>query len=248
MLQNTFLHLSGIGESTERRIWASGLHSWTDYLEALQAGAVRGSRLQAVRPEVEQSVQAYEGGLWRFFECKLPSHQKWRAFGDLADQALYVDIETTGMGPDASITVIGTYDGKETKAFIAGENMLDAVEEIERHPLIVTYNGASFDMPMIRSRLHCELLNHVHIDLRFPLHRLGYTGGLKSIEKRLKIERSGRTQGLDGWDAVRLWYEYRSGNQESLELLLEYNQEDIVNLEPLMQLVWREMSKGIDLK
>ncbi len=123
--------------------------------------------------------------------------------------------------------------------------MLDALEELESHPLIVTYNGASFDMPMIRSRLHCELFNHVHIDLRFPLHRLGFSGGLKNIEKRLGIDRSGRTQGLDGWDAVRLWHEYRSGNQEALELLLEYNQEDIVNLEPLMQLVWREMSKGI---
>jgi len=101
-------------------------------------------------------------------------------------------------------------------------------------------------MPMIRSRFHYNIFNHVHVDLRFPLSRLGFTGGLKRIEERLKIVRPEETQGLDGWDAVRLWREYEAGSREALELLLKYNREDIVNLEPLMEFVWVNMLKAMN--
>jgi uncharacterized protein YprB with RNaseH-like and TPR domain len=41
---------------------------------------------------------------------------------------------------------------------------------------------------------------------------------------------------------VRLWREYEYGSREALELLLNYNREDIVNLKPLMELVYRELA------
>ncbi len=100
---------------------------------------------------------------------------------------------------------------------------------------------------MIRSRFRYNLFNHVHIDLRFPLARLGFKGGLKKIEEQFGIERSPRTKGLDGWDAVRLWREYEEGSNEALEVLLEYNREDIKNLEPLMKFVVGEMSGRLGL-
>ena len=40
---------------------------------------------------------------------------------------------------------------------------------------------------------------------------------------------------VDGLEAVRLWYEYKEqGNKISLKTLLEYNQEDVVNLQMLL--------------
>jgi len=77
---------------------------------------------------------------------------------------------------------------------------------------------------------------------------LGYQGGLKKIEDMFGIQRSSRTRGLDGWDAVRLWHEYQRGSRGALEVLVEYNREDICNLEPLMRFVFDEMKKrsGID--
>lgn len=243
MLKRTFLHISGIGETTERKLWTSGILNWMDFMEAHHAGRLRGRRVEGVGGEVAESIRRYNSGDWKYFDKLLPSHQKWRGFGDLADRALYVDIETTGgLGPDA-ITVIGTYDGRIAKSFVSGENLDEAREEIERHPLVVTFNGAQFDMPIIRSRFCYNLFNHIHVDLRFPLRRLGLKGGLKVIERTLGIERSGRTRGLDGWDAIRLWRAYREGSAEALDVLLEYNREDIVNLKPLMELVYRELSK-----
>ncbi len=245
MLQRTFLHLPGIGETTERRIWASGVRSWSEFLAAHDRGVLK-QRVADLRREVEESLVRYDSGDWDFFERNLPSVHKWRAFGDLGQRVLYVDIETTGMGTGDEITVVGTYDGVCSKSFVAGENLQDVLGELESHPLLVTYNGAQFDLPVIRRQFRCDFSKHIHIDLRFPLRRLGYSGGLKRIEEAFGIERSPRTKGLDGWDAVRLWREYQRGHGAALDLLLEYNREDIRNLEPLMQFVFRQMSGALD--
>lgn len=245
MLHRTFLHIQGIGETTERKIWQSGIGTWEDFVSAHDGGNLRGGRVEHAIRDVVDSIRQYADGAWRYFDQRLPTNHKWRAFGDLGTRVLYLDIETTGIGGDDQITVIGTYDGVEAKSFIAGRNLEEAIGEIENHPLIVTFNGAQFDLPVIKRQFRYNLFNHIHIDLRFPLRRLGYAGGLKKIEQAFGIERSERTKGLDGWDAVRLWREYEHGHDDALDLLLEYNREDIKNLEPLMKFVSREMSKSL---
>ncbi len=245
MLQHTFVHIPGIGETTERKIWRSGIGTWSDFVAAHDGGQLKGRKVEVAFRDVVESIARYDRKDWNFFERNLPSHHKWRAFDDLKGQALYVDIETTGMGGESQITVIGTYDGNEVKSFVAGQDLEEALDELESHPLIVTFNGAQFDLPVIRRQFRYNILNHIHIDLRFPLHRLGFKGGLKRIEEAFGIRRSERTRGLDGWDAVRLWHEYQHGHDAALELLLEYNGEDIRNLEPLMKFVFSELSKTV---
>ncbi len=242
MLRRTFLHLPGIGEHGERKLWASGASDWPSFLEAHGNGRLRTRRHAELAPQVEESIRRYDAGDWTYFDQRLPSNQKWRAFGDFPGRALYVDIETTGMMGGDSITVIGLYDGRDCRCFVQGRDLEQALDMMEAYPLVVTFNGASFDMPLIRERFRHNRLNHVHIDLRFPLKALGYSGGLKRIEQAMGISRSGRTSGLDGWDAVRLWGEYQRGRAQSLDILLEYNQEDIRNLEPLMRFVYEQMS------
>lgn len=239
MLQQTFIHLTGIGLVRERRLWDAGIRTWHDCLAAgmelpgLVSGAAR------VREQVAQSLQAYRTAAWAFFDTRLPSDHKWRAFGDFQDRALYLDIETTGLTWDDSITIIGMYNGRETKTFILGQNLREAVEEINRYPILVTYNGACFDIPVIQRQFATACRNHIHIDLRYPLRRLGYSGGLKGIERATGILRSEATRGLDGWDAVRLWQAYLGGSQEALDLLVAYNAEDVRHLKPLMEFVYQ---------
>ena len=76
----------------------------------------------------------------------------------------------------------------------------------------------------------------VHIDLRYLLKSLGYSGGLKGCEKKAGIDR-GELEGIDGYFAVHLWNDYQKNhNQKALETLLAYNIQDVVNLETLMVL------------
>ena len=244
MLQHTFLHLPGIGPATERRLWQAGVRVWPDLLDR-DVDVLRGPRGDRIRRAAEESLRRWAGGDWAWFNKVLPGRHAWRAFGDFAARALYVDIETTGLNASDAITVIGCYDGRTARAFVADRDLDAARELIENHPLVVTYNGAAFDMPLIRARFPYNLFNHIHVDLRTPLRALGYRGGLKRIEELVGLERSDRVRGLAGWDAVRVWYEYQAGSPTALDTLLEYNRADIVHLEPLMRLVFDRLSQEL---
>jgi len=234
MLRSTFLHVPGIGPVRERQLWAEGIRTWDDLVER-EPDSVRGRAIL-------ESCARLEAGDWRYFDQCLPAAEKWRVFDHLQDRALYLDIETDGTD---FITVIGTYDGQVSRLFVADRDLEAACAWIEEFPLVITYNGALFDLPVIRRRFPYHLFNHVHLDLRYPLHRLGYKGGLKRIEQRLGLTRSPETTGLDGWAAVHLWQRWQRGDEQAGRLLLAYNEEDTRNLQPLAQLVWREMSATV---
>jgi hypothetical protein len=64
--------------------------------------------------------------------------------------------------------------------------------------------------------------------------RQNLKGGLKAVERRLGIGR--RLPDMNGYMAVKLWWEYVNGNNlQALYKLLEYNKEDVMNLHVLRQ-------------
>lgn len=81
------------------------------------------------------------------------------------------------------------------------------------------------------------------LTLVYPLRRIGYTGGLTIIEQTIGIKRSEDTTGITGFDAIRFWHKYEHDNTDTLELLLKYKQEDIVNLETISELTHTEFVK-----
>ena len=111
--------------------------------------------------------------------------------------------------------------------------------------MVVTFNGAAFDLPFIRRHFRHVSLPAAHIDLRFLLRRLGLKGGLKQIECELHIRRADGVEGLNGYDAVLLWQAHQWGDPEALERLIAYNREDTVNLEILMRLAFETMKRRL---
>ncbi|MBI2658744.1 ribonuclease H-like domain-containing protein, partial [Candidatus Woesearchaeota archaeon] len=70
-----------------------------------------------------------------------------------------------------------------------------------------------------------------NFDVRSVTDRLGLKGGLKNIEKSLGIKRSSIVDKFYGGDALTLWRMYRAtGNDYYLNLLVEYNEFDMINL------------------
>jgi uncharacterized protein YprB with RNaseH-like and TPR domain len=87
-------------------------------------------------------------------------------------------------------------------------------------------------------------MDHAHIDLRYVLASIGYSGGLKKCEKRLGIDR-GDLIDVDGYFAVLLWQDYDvAGNAKALDTLLAYNVLDVVNLETLMIIAHNHKLQG----
>ena len=207
MLRNSFQHIPGIGEKTERQLWESGITDWSCLSET--AGVKLSSKkIKTMTAYIEGSEKNLKNNNPGFFSALLPAAQHWRIFPEFRSSTAYIDIETTGLEIwGADITTIALYDGGSIKYYVKGRNLDDFINDIDKYNVIVTYNGKTFDVPFIENYFGTKL-NHAHIDLRYVLKSLGYSGGLKGCEKILGIER-GELDGLDGYFAVLLWLDYR---------------------------------------
>jgi hypothetical protein len=245
MLQHTFIHAQGIGPGTEARLWRRGARDWQSFLALHAAGTLAGGRFDALAPAVRASHAALERRDVAYFGARLPGAEHWRLYEEFADLAAFVDIETTGLaraGDD--ITVIAVHVRGRTWTLVRGRDLERFPEVVADYPLLVTFNGASFDLPFLADRFR-GFRPRAHVDLRYPLKRLGYAGGLKLVEQQAGIRRPAHLREVDGWEAVRLWHDYQRGNRAALDLLLEYARHDVENLPPLACLVATERARAL---
>lgn len=233
MLRNTFCHLPGVGPQTERKLWHSGFTSWDSLLGQPEVPGRYPVR-PSCRDSLRESVSRYEQGDPAYFAGRLTAAERWRLFPDFRGRCAFLDIETTGLGGYGDhITTVTLYDGGPPRWFVHGENLKDVPDALARYRLLVTYNGAAFDVPYLERQFGIRV-EQAHIDLRYVLKSLGFGGGLKRCEERLGVGRAG-LEGVDGELAVRLWWRYRRrGDRRALETLLAYNVQDTLNLEILM--------------
>jgi uncharacterized protein YprB with RNaseH-like and TPR domain len=243
MLRHTFIHIHGIGTKTERNLWQRGIYTWEDFLH-YEGTLISLRRDPIVRMEMENSIVNYHN--IDFFTERLASSHLWRLFDDFKNRGVYLDIETSGdcLGAD-EITVIGLYDGRNIYNFVNGQNLAEFEMIIASYDLLITFNGSSFDLPFIKRFFPNISFPTAHIDLRFFLNKLGYRGGLKAIEKEFGLSRDPDIDGMNGLEAIRLWKDYQRGNRAALDLLIQYNNADIVNLRPLMEKGYDIMKKRL---
>jgi hypothetical protein len=236
MLRHTFLHVPGVGEKRERELWSRGFTDWA----AFRGGHPEGAWRELILDHLDEDKAARA----------LPTREAWRLAGTFPGRTLFLDIETTGLSFEGdSVTCVGVSDGERVDAFVRGDNLSRFPEALDGVELLVTYNGASFDLPVLRNAFpHVNFDRFRHIDLRFPLRRLGVTGGLKGAERILGIERPEELEGVDGFMAVLLWREHRAGNPAALGTLLRYCLEDVVNLKPLLAIAYNRLTASLPLE
>ncbi len=248
MLEHTFIHLPGVGPTIERRLWDAGIITWADALNRRSCPVgFSEARWGLSCRTLEESQRRLQRGDYRHFATALRSGEHWRAWPDFRRRAACLDIETTGCGHGDEVTVVGIYDGARTRSFIAGQNLDELPEVLEQYAMLITFNGSSFDLPFLRRRFPGLRFDQLHVDLMHVLRRIGLRGGLKAIERQVGIARDHDLAHLDGWDAVRLWREWRAGNRRSLDTLVRYNAADIENLERLAELAYARLRASLGL-
>ncbi|MBU0685508.1 MAG: ribonuclease H-like domain-containing protein [Thermoplasmatota archaeon] len=246
MLRNSFLLLRGIGPQRERTLWTRGITDWKEFMgEATVRGISDGMKhiMDDELRTAERMLNRFETG---YFATHLRNRDQWRCLNDFSSQVVFLDIETTGLSLRSPITMVGIYDGARVHSLIRGMGLTrDNLEAIlGKAGMIVTYNGASFDLPVIESQFPGVIPEIPHVDLRYPLRRLGYAGGLKRIEADLGIERDKRVAYMTGENAVYLWKLWeKHGKRNALDLLVEYNTEDCRNLKTLAEHVYMSLKR-----
>jgi len=148
----------------------------------------------------------------------------------------YLDIETSFGG---EITILGVFCPPDRIIQLVGDevnwtNLWNALEGVSE---VLTYNGARFDLPVIKRGVRLDLNKYFECrDLMYACWDRNLYGGLKKVEEQLGIERA--SKGIDGMEAMRLWERYRLyGDERALRTLLQYNSDDIVNLYQLENLL-----------
>ena len=214
MLRQTFIHLPNVGKVTERQIWDAGIGNWDAFLGAGELPSRIDGNRRYLRSLVERSAERYDARDSAYFDGVLPAGERWRLYADFRARAAFVDIETTGLSPERGIiTLIGVLDADGYTAYVHGENLADFREAVERYDLLVTFNGAAFDLPYIEHHFGSIFKHVAHIDLRFPLKRAGFSGGLKAIERQADVGRPSELSALSGYDAVLLWRMWQQGSE-----------------------------------
>lgn len=101
---------------------------------------------------------------------------------------------------------------------------------LDRASVVLGHNLDKYDIPVIRSRLAVHNLGGLHrfrtIDtlklarqMKFQSNKLGDLGVILGVGEKLKH------------DGIALWAKCKAGDEEALQTLLEYNEQDVILLE-----------------
>ncbi len=116
-------------------------------------------------------------------------------------------------------------------------------EELKKYKIIITFNGATFDIPFLKKNYPGLIPDIPLVDLKTMCNRVGLTGGLKEIEKQLNIKREDTiVQHMYGGDPLLLWRKFwATGDEYFLNLLVSYNNEDIINLKTIADSITKKL-------
>ena len=182
-------------------------------------------------------------------------------------RTIFIDLETTGLsggaGTVAFLVGCGYFDlgAFQVRQFLltshASERaLLYAVADFFRGAdLIVTYNGKTFDVPVMETRwlfhrLQMPLESVPHFDMLHPARRLwrGRSGGSDPDDSGCRLTTLERTLldmtrvgDVGGFEIPGRFFQFlRSGDPRPLEPVLEHNRLDLVSLAAVM-------SRGLQL-
>jgi len=231
MIKNSFILLEKINQKTEQNIYSQNIKDWDDFLNSKKIKGLSNKRKLYYDKKIKDAKKALYTFNSKYFTPLLPGTETWRLYDFFKDQTLFLDIEVENKKGD--INIIGLYDGITTKTMVYPNlNLTLLKQELKKYKLIVTFNGSVHDIPVLKKYFSDFIPKIPHIDLRFLCQKLNLKGSLKDIEKKLNIHRPKHLNG----SPVDLWKAYHaSGDKEYLDLLVQYNEEDVINLKPIME-------------
>jgi hypothetical protein len=182
------------------------------------------------------------------------------------DRVVFLDIETTGLSIGAGTVaflvglVWADQHGMQLRQYLMRDFSEEAAQQealsrtLSRFETVVTYNGASFDIPVLRTR---AIMNRVsaawlecsHVDLLHPVRAIWKRAWsdcrLQTAEQQLLGVI--RTDDCEGWEVPLRYREFLTmQHEEPLLNVLEHNAQDLLSLACLMAHVQRLMEPDHD--
>jgi uncharacterized protein YprB with RNaseH-like and TPR domain len=202
--------------------------SWDDCLTREEDIPFNGKRRKRLIDDIQKSLIALDSHHIDYFTAAFPAAEHWRILGNYFDRAAFIDVETTGLSRHSChASVIAAFHKGQMHSFVYGENLDDFLLLVDDAGLLVTFNGNCFDIPFLERTFNLPKIGRPHVDLRWIAWHEGYRGGLKSIERQLGIRRPPHIEGIDGFEAVDLFFQWQRGDASSRHRLVSYCRADV---------------------
>ena len=241
MIDQVFIHVKRIGPVAEGKLKQSGYTNWLSVLSSPEKLPLSPGLISSVLEEIYLCQDALENDNIQFLIDRFPPKNQWRILAHYFERCSYFDIETNGLSYDSHVTMIVCYHQGTLYKFVRDENLDDFLDFIETIDLLVSFNGTSFDIPWLLRTWNIPDFPCPHIDLRWICYHQGLRGGLKSIEKQLKLHRPIDLREINGSDAVWLWNRWiRLNDQEAKNLLIRYCAADVISLAIVAQAILKQ--------
>lgn len=163
---------------------------------------------------------------------------------------LFLDLETTGLaggaGTYAFLVGCGWFDGGTFRLrqffladFAAERALLESVAELAgATACVVTYNGKTFDLPLIETRYVMQRMatpfaDLPHVDMLHPARRMWREDDVECRLTNLERVLCGheREGDVPGFEIPSRYFQFvRGGDARPLEAVLEHNRLDIISL------------------
>ena len=145
MIRQSFIILDKVTDNKEKKLWEF-CSDWNEFLNCTEPLT---RDFDFHKKQLEQAKQALLDNDASYFSKILPSGQHWRLYDYFKDEAVFLDIETTGFR--GGTTVVGLYDGTNTNILIRDQTLDTKTlqELVDRYKMIVTFNGQCFDLPVL---------------------------------------------------------------------------------------------------
>ena len=238
MIEKTFTFLPGIGSKKEKSIYKQGIRNWNSFLETKKVKGISEERKSLMDEEIEKAKKELYGEKLSYFLKNLPKKENYKLYELFKDELVFLDIEVDSK---RNIIVVGLFDGFESKFLVKNVNLYREIlkKELEKYKLIVTFNGSSFDLPLIEKQFNLPL-TFLHIDLKHLCRKVGLTGSLKEIEFKLNLKRPTHLYGhpADAWRTA-----HASQDDRYIKAMLNYNEEDLINLKPILDYCYKKIKE-----
>ena len=242
MITRSFVFLDKISTRREKKWQEQSITDWPSFLKTEKIKGIPVLKKSYYNRQIQEAQQALSNGDSSYFVGKLASKHMWRLYDYFKEESGFLDVE---IDPSGKIVVAGISNYFSTNFFVQGANLEKSFleKELKKYKLLVTFNGAAFDLPRLQKQFGISFAVP-HIDLKPLCVKLDMKGGLKEIEKQLNLKRPAHLYG----NPVELWKAFHaSGDREYLELLLDYNREDVENLRAVMEKVYQKLKASHNL-
>jgi len=244
MLENSLVLLPGVGIGTEDMLWRNGIHGLSQLQEAHAVKGISRRRLKLLQEKATDVLHDLDKCNYVRLANHMPGREMWRFLSLVNDRSIALDVESARFGRENKPVVLSlcSSDGK-CMTLVRGDSLSwHRFDDLLRGAdFIITYNGSSFDLPLLRQNGY-RVDGPIHIDLRRYSRRANLMGGLKDIERCINISRPRYLEFSTSAQVSYLWRLWESrGCKNALDLLIAYNQQDARSLIPISRCIYERL-------